>query len=457
VTDWWEGEATAGELIARTRGMLGKSQYALARALQEVSGRGNGSPDRGMVYRWESGRRIPEPYWRAHLATVLHVPAEALDRACAVAKARRACHSRQGRGDDGHAGTLRPRGADQPEIDPGDSDVRRHEFLVLAGTAAAGSLAAPLVHGWPARRSARLPPPTDTGIAQLRAQTEGFRWLDRRHGAVKLLPATTGHAHALTRYWQLTAASHPLRGQLAEAAADACHLVAYQAYDQGQPAGAIEWYRCAAELAAQARARDLYVFAVCGVAYMHTTTGASELSLAVLRQLASLPLSAAARCYLSVYQAHGQAAAGRRAAALRALDQAQLHAGQSQHEAPSSWLGISDSSFVDRQRAMIAARFGLPDAPGMLAMLDRQTPAVFQRYRVTLLVSQATACARAGTPQPEQAAELLRAALDRNQSIGSAEKKRQILEARQSLEPYHDTAAVRDLDEAIAGRSGRSP
>ena len=68
MADWWLGEETVGELISRARGRLGKSQYALAEALREVSGRGDGVPDRSMVARWETGRRVPTPYWRIHLA-----------------------------------------------------------------------------------------------------------------------------------------------------------------------------------------------------------------------------------------------------------------------------------------------------------------------------------------------------------------------------------------------------
>ena len=90
MADWWLGEETAGELINRARERLGKSQYALAEALQEASGRSDGVPDRTMVARWETGRRIPTPYWRAHLAAVLQLPVVALDRAAAAAKARRA-------------------------------------------------------------------------------------------------------------------------------------------------------------------------------------------------------------------------------------------------------------------------------------------------------------------------------------------------------------------------------
>lgn len=92
MVDGWHGEESAGELIARARERLGKSQYALAEALRQASARGDGVPDRSMVARWETGRRIPTPYWRAHLAAVLEVPAASLDKAVAVTKARRIGH-----------------------------------------------------------------------------------------------------------------------------------------------------------------------------------------------------------------------------------------------------------------------------------------------------------------------------------------------------------------------------
>jgi transcriptional regulator with XRE-family HTH domain len=93
MADWLNGEETVGELISRARLRLGKSQYTLAEALQEASGRSDGVPDRSMVARWETGRRIPTPYWRAHLATVLQLRAAQLDKAAAVAKARRGSSS----------------------------------------------------------------------------------------------------------------------------------------------------------------------------------------------------------------------------------------------------------------------------------------------------------------------------------------------------------------------------
>ncbi len=99
MTDWWLMDQTVGELIAQAREHLGKSQYALAAALREVSGRSDGVPDRSMVARWETGRRIPTPYWRAHLAAVLQLSPTALDKAAAVTRQWRAVQT----GDSHHA------------------------------------------------------------------------------------------------------------------------------------------------------------------------------------------------------------------------------------------------------------------------------------------------------------------------------------------------------------------
>ncbi len=119
MTDWWLMEETVGELIARVREHLGKSQYALAAALREVSGRSDGVPDRGMVARWETGRRIPTPYWRAHLAAVLQLSPAELDKAAAVTRARRVDQA----GDADHARASRSERLRYVLAHPGDVDL----------------------------------------------------------------------------------------------------------------------------------------------------------------------------------------------------------------------------------------------------------------------------------------------------------------------------------------------
>jgi len=332
-----------------------------------------------------------------------------------------------------------PAGSAEP-----DEDVRRHDFLALAGGAAAGIVAAPLLFGWEEPGTRRVPELNSMQLSQLQAQAEGFRWLDRQQGARVLLPATMRFAHALARLWRTTNAADDLRFELAEIAADASHLVAYQLFDQGDRHRAAEWYRCSAELAAHARAGQMYVFAMCGVAWMHAQRGDTEHALAILDQLGSFPLLAAAHCHVAIYRAQAHAEAANRDAALRELDRAEAYASASAHDAPSPWLGIPDSLFVVRQRAMVMARFGMPESLPVLAALQEHTPGAFQRYRVTLEVTRAMAHAR--MRQPGEAAALLADALKRNESIGSAEKMRQILEVRRVLQPERGSPEVRALD-----------
>jgi hypothetical protein len=325
--------------------------------------------------------------------------------------------------------------------------VRRIDFLALTGTTLVSLLAPPLVHGWSDRQSSPLPELDELLLAHLRAQNEGFRWLDRQHGAHDLLPATTVHARNLTAFWRLTDPANPLRGELAQIAADACHLVAYQAFDQGKRIQAIEWYRCSAELAAQADARDLYVFAICGVAYMHARNGEGELALSLLQQLVPLATSAAAQCYIAVYHAQAHASRPGYDDAFAALDRAAAMAERARDDAPSSWLGIPDAAFVLRQRAMIAAQLKAPQSLELLTVLDEQTPKVFQRYRVTLLTDQALAHAQRG--DIEQAAPLLEQAALRNQQIRSVEKAGRILDVRAALDHGADSGPVKALDEVL--------
>jgi transcriptional regulator with XRE-family HTH domain len=337
------------------------------------------------------------------------------------------------------------------QTEEGD-DTRRKDFLVLAGASLANVLAPPLIHSWREQPSLRLPELDELLIMQLRAQTEGFRWLDRQQGAADLLVSTAQHARNLANFWRLADDHHGLRDQLGEIAADACHLVAYQAFDQGKRAQASEWYRCSAELAAQVGAIDLYVFAMCGVAYMHARNGESELAMSVLHQLQSLPLTAAASCYVAVYEAHGHASetqktVGRRDEALKALDRANEAAARSDHDAPSPWLGIPSASFVNRQRALVLARLGDPDAVTVLRELETNTPAVFQRYRVTLTSNFALTYAH--MREIEHATAHMVTAVQRNQKANSVEKTNLILEARRVLEPYRDSRAVRTVDEFL--------
>ncbi|OKI27912.1 transcriptional regulator [Saccharothrix sp. CB00851] len=66
---------------------VGLAQYDLAERLHAASG--NVSITREEVSRWERGKRIPGPYWRAWLGRVLDTPQQELEQAAAIARRTR--------------------------------------------------------------------------------------------------------------------------------------------------------------------------------------------------------------------------------------------------------------------------------------------------------------------------------------------------------------------------------
>jgi hypothetical protein len=330
--------------------------------------------------------------------------------------------------------TLRTRGTVKvgtPAGYGGSDDVRRSEFLAVTGGALVGLLAPPLVHAWRSEPSVPMPDLDEELLVQLRVQTEGFRWRDRQEGARQLLPHTNRYANRVTQFWQTTAEDHPLRPPLGQLAADACHLAAYQAFDQGDRSQATAWYRSSAELAARSRDQGMYVFAMCGVSYMYAREGRDDLAFNVLMQLAHLRLSATDGCYVAAYEAHAHAAAGSRDGARRALDRAYGLAGKAPDGAPSPWLGVPDHTWVDRQSASVLAGLGDPDVFELLAHLDANTPDVFQRYKVTLKAILGLACAISG--EVERAAASLAEATIKNEHARSIEKSHITHDARRLL------------------------
>ena len=70
--------------LRRGRGL---TQHDLAERLHAASG--NVSITREEVSRWERGKRIPGPYWRAWLGRVLDTPQQELEEAAAIARRSR--------------------------------------------------------------------------------------------------------------------------------------------------------------------------------------------------------------------------------------------------------------------------------------------------------------------------------------------------------------------------------
>ncbi|NED96713.1 helix-turn-helix transcriptional regulator [Phytoactinopolyspora alkaliphila] len=93
VTERWrttqvaQGNEPVGIMIRRVRSSLGYSQHKIAEQLADASG--NSSLTREEVARWERGKRIPGPYWREWLSSVLDVPQREVEVAARVARVTR--------------------------------------------------------------------------------------------------------------------------------------------------------------------------------------------------------------------------------------------------------------------------------------------------------------------------------------------------------------------------------
>ncbi|GAA2796698.1 hypothetical protein GCM10010522_12780 [Kribbella solani] len=82
-----EPHLLVGEMIRQARSSLGYSQYAVANELVRVSG--NDALTREEVARWERGKRIPGPYWRKWICTVLELSLGEVEVAARFARAAR--------------------------------------------------------------------------------------------------------------------------------------------------------------------------------------------------------------------------------------------------------------------------------------------------------------------------------------------------------------------------------
>jgi transcriptional regulator with XRE-family HTH domain len=447
--DFWEYEGFADAFAARHIGRVVRAYRHHPRHYRVIPQHLVGSwlgLTQAQLSRIENGPRVADLTKLTTWAEVLGIPTER----CWFAASAYENHAPAGSTIMSERGTVE---VGVPVVSGGNEDVRRSEFLALVGGALAGLAAPPLVHAWRDEASTAEPALDEELLVQLRVQNDGFRWRDRQEGARRLLPYTSRYARRVAEFWRTTSRSHPLRTELGQLAADACHLVAYQAFDQGDRAQAAEWYRSSAELAARSADQGMYVFAMCGVSYMHARQGRDDLAFNVLQQLGHLRLSRSERCHLCAYEAHAHAAAGSRDAARRALDAAGELAAHATSDTPSSWYGLPDGTWVDRQSAIVLARLGDARSFELLDRLGVSTPAVFRRFQVTLLSTLGLAYATNG--EVEAAADVLTEALKKNRRTGSQEKTNLAIEARRALPATAGgTPQVRELDRMLRDIGG---
>jgi tetratricopeptide (TPR) repeat protein len=236
-----------------------------------------------------------------------------------------------------------------------------------------------------------------------------------------------------------------------EAAAFAGRL----AFDLGDYAAFHRYYRLATSYASRAGDDTLAAYTLGSMSYWSVMGGDGEEALTTMEQAQSLlPRHAppVVGSWFAAFDAGTQATAGDASKAMAALGRAEEAFEKDQE--PWAWTVPLDFGRLTRHRGFCATRLKLPavSIPALCEGLDElgSTPVKWralalsdlsQSYILTGEIEEA--CGRAGE------------AFDIGSQLESYRVLQRVREVRSCLNPYRDVAAVRDLDERMAGALGR--
>ena len=160
------------------------------------------------------------------------------------------------------------------------------------------------------------------------------------------------------------------------------------------------------------------------------------------------------RAWFSAREASAYSRIGDQSTALHALDRAEALAKEADpRDSPWPWTHPFGHGGLDGYRGAIAARLKLPEMalPALQAALGTQNPGQVDKYRALVLGD--LAMSHLPTGEVEESVRLTGEAFDIGSRLGSYRVLQRFREVRSSLNPYRDVAAVRNLDERIAGFS----
>jgi len=405
------GDQSIGTLIEQARVEAGKSQEALAVALREESG--NAGVDRNAVSRWEHGRRIPTPYWRAHLSTVLGIPLDRLDRAAAVTRARR--------------------GSDMP----GATDASP-----AIGADGAGRLA----------QAIHDPRQVDeVTVGHLESITDSHRRLYHAVSSFELIHIIRGHLHGVLG---LLRGHQPesLRRRLAAIACETAGHAGWLAHDLDDRVSSEQYYATAVVAATETGDPALAAYVRGFMSIVNANRDQPDEALALARSArdqAGRNAAATTRSWLESLVAQGYAARQQRAECLAGLKTAERILEQARPDQDPGWQyqfdGVRFQALAGgcyRQLGMtVLAERTLRDA---LAMLE---PSCVRRRSAVLIELAEVGLQRRDV---DEACSHAVEALTGMTEVASIAGVKRIRQFRVSLEPWRGAAAVADLDERLS-------
>ncbi|WP_324612812.1 helix-turn-helix domain-containing protein [Streptomyces specialis] len=342
---------TIGSLIKAARLERGWSQARLARELGVAEGRGRRGVDRGAVYRWERGTRVPD-YWLPHLIQVLGMD---------PARVRVA-----------GSGPRTPRYPVQAAdtvasvIELGRTDLVERRHFMASSSYALAALGLPDLDALTRRTAASGPVTVGRGeVAAVRAMTKTLGDAAAELGG--------GHARDLAVRYLTEDIARWLNGrytqatgrELFTAAAELVHLAGWMAGDDGEQGLAQRYYAHSYRLAAEAGHAEVSATALRGLAVQAIDLGyraaAVRLSEACVRLGRSLD-DPRATAYYQATLADAAALDGDRATATTALVAATTAIERAPAAPGTSWAGHYTPRRWAHHAGMVLARLGDLDA-----------------------------------------------------------------------------------------------
>ncbi|NJC69750.1 helix-turn-helix transcriptional regulator [Planosporangium thailandense] len=430
------GSESIGALLVRLRLASGRSQLRLAELLCAASG--VPTLTRHEVSRWEREERIPSQRWLVWLAAVLEAPLDDLERAAALARARR----------DALPGPPLP-----DEVPPwrsmpanGDAVLAARDVTILAASVDTSVLATRVDTSVLATRvdTSVLATRVDTSV--LAARVAALRRMDDLVGGADLSRLTERELAAALQVLRADGLTERQRRRLLPVVAELAQLACWVAADAGAPGRARRAHRIGVAAATAAEDCPLLGHLLTTLAHLGTPDGSDPLELARRGyRLGRSAASATVRALLLHRIAFAAARAGQRRACEESLAGAERAFERRDPARDPAWAYWFDDAELTAMAGRCYAAAGRPRLAEPLlraALADRRI-----RLRAWALYAGWLAGVQLDTGEVDGACATARAALLETVRVGSVRAARQLTALHPRLRPLRAVPAVREYAE----------
>ncbi|GAA1301172.1 helix-turn-helix transcriptional regulator [Saccharothrix xinjiangensis] len=410
--------AGIGELLRRLRREAGRSQSEQADVLSERAGR---AVTRNEVSRWESGKRMPTPYWQQHCADSFGVPVSILKQAVATAKAKRRLGRQEHHGGD---------------------DVQRREFF---GTMAGLAVSLP-----GAVRSGTGPRLGMGDVRTMLVRTARLRRLDDYLGGADTVHLYATELAATTKLVRDASCTAAVRKACAAVIAEQAQLAGWAAFDAGMHDVAKRYHTTGFTAAREAEDPVLAGNALSFLAYQQVAVGKPDVETdAASYATAECRATPKVRALLLDRMAWTHAVAGQADAADRALAEAAEVVRRQDDRPEPDWVFWVDEDEIKIMagRCWTQLRRPLRAVPVLADVLSRYGD-THARDKAMYLTSLAHAYLDAR--EVEQAAAVTEHAVRLAGGVGSVRPVEKIQEVVRRLKPHRSSPAVAEAIESAA-------